>query len=121
MTVAIVRHVAVVGFRPSETAAIIETLRASGCACSDGLDNSEQPQEIVFDIRSHHPIMGGATGWEVVRHLLHSGHRLVAVMDPSGQHPSDLQGPRFEAVLDCEPRQIADALQKLCVSASVAA
>lgn len=104
----------IIGFNAAETANIIVALRRAGIRCREGGNSLglEGGADLVIDIRSHHPIMGGSTGWQVVRHLVHSGHRVIAVIDSPAIAPTDLPSGFVAVLRDCVPAKIANALQQ---------
>ena len=52
-----------------------------------------EKDRVVIDIsEATHPLFGGSTGWQLVRHFLHQGARVVVVADPGCVVPEDIAG-----------------------------
>jgi hypothetical protein len=75
---------------------LVTDLRSLGFASRTAHLEAHPPIEkdyVVIDIsEGTHPLFGGSTGWQLVRHFLDHGARVVVVADPGCVVPKDIDG-----------------------------
>jgi hypothetical protein len=75
------------------------------------VDPAVEKHPVVIDISEAHPLFGGSTGWQLVRHFLSQGARVVVVANPGCVIPEDIAGRAGVFMGNPGTRKLASAVR----------